>query len=136
MLPANALDDLVAAVADAVAERVIAALDVRATTAAEGELWHLLTTEELATRLGRSQRWIREKAKSGELPWIRLDGGALAFDLADVQEFARARRVPELALRRLPALAGASGGRMDSAIPGRSRRGKPEVADPNGGRAR
>lgn len=47
--------------------------------------WHLLDGEEVGERLGRSGRWIRERAKRGDLPFVKLGGGALAFDLADVQ---------------------------------------------------
>jgi hypothetical protein len=36
---------------------------------------------------------VRERAKKGDLPYVRLDGGALAFELADVQNFACARRI-------------------------------------------
>jgi len=56
----------------------------------DGELWDV---KETARRLGRCTKWIREKAKAGELPYVRLDGGALMFDPDDVRAFARARRV-------------------------------------------
>ena len=46
---------------------------------------------EVAARLGRSTRWVRERA--GDLAFVRLDGGALAFDLEDVRCFARERRI-------------------------------------------
>jgi predicted DNA-binding transcriptional regulator AlpA len=69
------------------------------------EPWRLLNADEVATRLGRSTRWVRERAKRGQLPSIRLDGGAFAFDLEDVQAFARARRIsarePSLLAERL-----------------------------------
>jgi excisionase family DNA binding protein len=82
--------------ADALAPRIAAELTAKKAPApADGErdLWRLLGVEEVAERLGRSTRWVRDRAKRGDLPWIRLDGGALAFDLADVQAFVRARRV-------------------------------------------
>ena len=64
---------------------------------------------ETLRRLGRSERWIRERVKRLELPCIRLDGGALAFDVDDLRAFARARRVPasndeEAPARRLAAV--------------------------------
>jgi excisionase family DNA binding protein len=59
----------------------------------ESEPWRLLNVDEVATRLGRSTRWVRDRAKRGQLPFVRLDGGALAFELEDVQAFAQARRV-------------------------------------------
>lgn len=59
----------------------------------ESRPWHLLDVEETADRLGRSTRWVRERAKQGELPFVRLDGGALAFELEDIQTFALARRI-------------------------------------------
>jgi excisionase family DNA binding protein len=55
--------------------------------------WRLLGLNEAAARLGRSTRWVRDRVKAGELPCVRLDGGAFAFELADLQAFAKARRV-------------------------------------------
>lgn len=61
---------------------------------AREEPWRLLDVEQAAARFGRSTRWVRNRVKAGELPSVRLDGGALAFELADdLQAFARARRV-------------------------------------------
>src|SRR5262249_49006331 len=57
------------------------------------EPWRLLDLEEVAGRLGRSTRWVRERAKRGELPFVRLDGGALAFELEDVRTFVDSRRI-------------------------------------------
>jgi predicted DNA-binding transcriptional regulator AlpA len=99
----GALDRLLAELADEVAARVLASLEqAPRSTSVEAEPWHLLDVEETAARLGRSTRWIRDRAKAGELPWIRLDGGALAFDLEDVRAFAAARRVAldDLSARR------------------------------------
>jgi hypothetical protein len=59
----------------------------------DAESWSLLDVHEVAARVGRSTRWVRERAKSGQLPFIRLDGGALAFELEDVKALARARRI-------------------------------------------
>jgi excisionase family DNA binding protein len=62
----------------------------------------LLDVSEVAERLGRSTRWVRERAKRGDLPFVRLDGSALAFDLEDVRGFARARRISCSALAGSP----------------------------------
>ena len=79
---------------DEVAERVAVRLaaDLEASSSA-GEPWRLLTVAETGDRLGRSTRWVRERAKRGDLPFVKLDGGALAFDLEDVQNFVRERRI-------------------------------------------
>jgi excisionase family DNA binding protein len=82
---------------DAIARRVVAEFAAVPQAEAGGEPWRLLNVEEAAARLGRSTRWVRERAKRGELPSVRLDGGALAFDVEDLRAFARARRVgPDL----------------------------------------
>jgi excisionase family DNA binding protein len=79
------LDEL----ADRVAERLAPLL----APAPAAESWRLLDVEQTAERLGRSTRWVRERAKRGDLPFVRLDGGGFAFEEADLQAFARARRV-------------------------------------------
>ena len=89
----GALDRVFTELADEVAARVLAQLDQTATPAAEPESWRLLSVAEAAERIGRSPRWVRDRAKRGELPRIRLDGGALAFDIDDLRAFAEARRV-------------------------------------------
>ena len=53
----------------------------------------LLNLEEAAARLGRSTRWVRQRAKEGELAHVRLDGGALAFRIEDLQAFAEERLI-------------------------------------------
>lgn len=75
---------------DEIAERVVARLELRA---AVEEPWRLLTLEEAAARLGRSERTVRGWVKAGALHHVRLDGGALAFELEDLRAFAEARRV-------------------------------------------
>jgi excisionase family DNA binding protein len=81
-------------VAERLASRVAAALAIAAPDdVQQAEPWRLLDVSEAAARLNRSTRWIRERAKRGDLPFVRLDGGALAFELEDVQAFARARRI-------------------------------------------
>lgn len=94
--------EIVDSIADAVAERLLSA----ATPPTERE-WRLLNVEEAAARLGRSTRWLRERAKCGDVPYVRLDGGALAFEVADLQAFAAARRVDDTAQTLAAALAGA-----------------------------
>jgi hypothetical protein len=59
----------------------------------QGEPWKLLNLEEAAQRLGRSERWVRDRVKEGKLAVVRLDGGALAFELDDLRAFAHLRRV-------------------------------------------
>ena len=92
-------------------------------TRAREEPWRLIDVNEAAERLGRSTRWVRDRAKTGELPWVKLDGGALAFELRDLQAFARARRVvleePETLAARLRAAhepASANGSRQRDAV--------------------
>jgi hypothetical protein len=75
--------------ADHVAEKVAANLP----PARAPEPWRLLNVKEAAERLGRSERWIRERVKTGDLATIRLDGGALAFDVDDLRAYAAERRV-------------------------------------------
>lgn len=88
-LPAEVLE----AIAEQLAPRIVAQLDGRlpATAAEYGEPWRLLTLKEAAARLGRSERWVRERKE--QIGYVRLDGGALAFDVEDLQAFARERRV-------------------------------------------
>lgn len=84
--------ELVEAVAAQVAARVTA--ELADADARPAEPWRLLKLEEAAARLGRSERWLRERAtRRGELPYVRLDGGALAFLVEDLEAYAWARRV-------------------------------------------
>lgn len=84
-LPEEALAEL----ADRVAEQVAATL----AASAASEPWRLLKLDEAAVRLGRSERWLRDRVKSGDVATVRLDGGALAFDVDDLRAFAAERRV-------------------------------------------
>jgi len=106
-LLAGLLDEL----AERVAGRVLAELAARPGLEAPSEQWRLLDVEEVAGRLGRSTRWVRERAKRGDLPWVRLDGGALAFDPDDVRAFVRERRIA------CSPLAGAPGAVCSSGFP-------------------
>jgi excisionase family DNA binding protein len=67
--------------------------DLRPAASPEPDPWRLLDVDEAAARLGRSTRWVRDRVKAGELPYVRLDGGAFAFELEDLRAFAKARRV-------------------------------------------
>jgi hypothetical protein len=94
MLAPHLTEQLVAALAEELAPRLALELAAQLPAPPAAEPWHLLDLEEAAARLGRSSRWVREKAKTGVLPHVRLDGGALAFELDDLREFARDRRIP------------------------------------------
>jgi hypothetical protein len=89
------LDELVALIADAIAPRVAELVRPETNGAASGapagEPWRLLDLEETAARLGRSPRWVRDHKHA--IGYVRLDGGALAFDVEDLRRFARERRV-------------------------------------------
>jgi len=85
------------AILDDLAARLAARLEQLpddAHTSSASEPWRLLNVEEVATMLGRSRRWVHGAVKERGLPYCRLDGGALAFDPADVRAWARERRVP------------------------------------------
>src|SRR4051794_3432060 len=64
------LDELVRALAEELAPRVAAAI----AAPASAEPWRLLDLVEAAAALGRSERWVRERVKTGALPVIHLDG--------------------------------------------------------------
>src|SRR5438874_9130426 len=80
---------------DAIAEAVAANLTGRLPVAGERDEWRLWSEQETAERLGRSTRWVRERAKEGSLPSVRLDAhGGRMYDPEDVKAFAKARRMP------------------------------------------
>jgi hypothetical protein len=81
-------DDVVEAIAAAIAHELAGCLPPESETA---EPWRLFSLEDAAARLGRSTRWVRERKE--QIGYVRLDGGALAFELEDLQAFARLRRV-------------------------------------------
>jgi excisionase family DNA binding protein len=95
--PPGPLDVLLDLVVERLVSPIAAELAALPRAEPEAEAWHLLTVQEVAARLGRSARWVRERAKRGDLPFVRLDGGALAFEIDDVRAFAQARRVPATA---------------------------------------
>jgi predicted DNA-binding transcriptional regulator AlpA len=88
----DVLEPVVARVAELIADRVVERLADLEVVPAE-DAWRLLKLVDAAERLGRSERWIRERVRRGELPYVRLDGGALAFLLEDIRLFAEARRI-------------------------------------------
>ena len=92
-VPPEFLQALAELLAARVSEEVAAAVREALPAPTDAEPWRLLNLEETSARLGRSPRWVRERAKRGDLAYVRLDGGALGFDLVDVQEFARSRRI-------------------------------------------
>jgi predicted DNA-binding transcriptional regulator AlpA len=94
LLPPEPLGQLLELVVEQLAPRVASELaSVLPQVEPASEPRRLLDVNEVAARLGRWTRWVRERAKRGQFPFVRLDGGALAFELEDVQAFARARRV-------------------------------------------
>jgi excisionase family DNA binding protein len=94
MLAPHLTEQLVAALAEELVPRLALELAAQLPPLPAAEPWHLLDLEQAAERLGRSTRWVRERAKRGDLPFVRLDGGRLAFELDDLREFARDRRIP------------------------------------------
>jgi hypothetical protein len=94
MLAPHLTEQLVAALAEELVPRLALELAAQLPPPPAAEPWHLLDLEQAAERLGRSTRWVRERAKRGDLPFVRLDGGRLAFELDDLREFARDRRIP------------------------------------------
>jgi hypothetical protein len=90
----QAYDELVERISDRVAEK----LQRDHPHDPDQQPWRLLTLEQAADRLGRSERWVRARVKEGTLTVVRLDGGALAFELDDLRAFAQARRVGGLEL--------------------------------------
>lgn len=97
MVDGLGLDAVVAAVVDRVAaevaERVRVELD-EALPVTAPEPWRLLTADEVAERLGRSKRWVHQSIRERGLPYVRIDGGALGFELEQVRAWARTRQVP------------------------------------------
>ena len=87
------LDQFVAELVSALAPRVAAELASQMPVPAAAESWRLLNVDEAAAALGRSTRWVRQKAKDGSLPYVRLDGGSLRFEVDDLRAFAMDRRV-------------------------------------------
>ncbi len=92
MIPAELLDDLLGGLADRIADRVAAILEERLAVDVS-EPWKLIDLADVCRRLGRSERQVRQWAKSGELRYVRLDGGRFMFDIEDVRAFAQSRTV-------------------------------------------
>jgi hypothetical protein len=55
--------------------------------------FHLLSKPAYAGFVGWSERWVRERVRKGKLMVVRLDGGALAFELEDLLALADTRRI-------------------------------------------
>ena len=87
------LGQLVDVLAEEIAPRVAELVAEQVTPTSAAEPWRLLSVEEAAQRLGRSTRWVRDHKDA--IGWVKLDGGAFAFDVEDLRQFARDRRVPE-----------------------------------------
>ena len=95
----NIPPELLNQVLDELADRVALRLredgsGVHARAHEDGDGWRLVSVKELATRVGRSERWVHASCRDRGLPFVRLDRGGKAFDLEDVRAWARARRVP------------------------------------------
>src|SRR5207302_4237701 len=98
-------------VADAVAMNVASILTAMMSEQSQPGPWRLVGVDAVADVLGRSRRWVHRAVKERGLLFIRLDGGALAFDLDDVREWARERRVPAVETDALaPRLQGSPNG--------------------------
>lgn len=91
---ASVFDGFLALLVDELAPRVAAELAERLSPPAAAEPWRLVGVDAVAAALGRSRRWVHGAVKERGLPFVRLDGGALAFDLEDVRAWALDRRVP------------------------------------------
>jgi hypothetical protein len=59
----------------------------------ESEPWRLLTSAEAAACFGRSERWLRDRVRKGEIAVVRLDAGRPMFALEDLRAFAAAHRI-------------------------------------------
>jgi excisionase family DNA binding protein len=58
----------------------------------------LLDAKEIAERLGVPETWVRESARSGAMPCVRL-GRYVRFDLADVEAWLAECKRPGRAIR-------------------------------------
>lgn len=83
-------------IAEQVVELLRPELEQLPASAPADEPWRLLTRQEAAKMLGRSERQVQAWSSSGELSWVRLDGGRAMYDPDDVRAFARSRVVGEV----------------------------------------
>ena len=97
-------DALITSIVDEIGAAVTAALRTELPVpGTSAEPWKLAHCERRIDGAGQVGQVGAERAKAGELPWVRLDGGPLAFLPDDVEAFARARRLPKThAGRRWP----------------------------------
>ena len=58
----------------------------------------LLDAKEIAERLGVPETWVRESARSGAIPCVRL-GRYVRFDLADVEAWIEECKPPGRSIR-------------------------------------
>jgi excisionase family DNA binding protein len=58
----------------------------------------LLDAKEIAERLGIPESWVRESARSGAIPHVRL-GRYVRFDLGDVEAWLESCKQPGRAVR-------------------------------------
>lgn len=72
----------------------------------------LLDAKEIAARLGVPESWVRESARSGAIPHVRL-GRYVRFDLDDVEAWIESCKTPgrSIRLRSHDAARAAEGGR-------------------------
>jgi len=71
----------------------------------------LFTAGEIAERLGVPETWVRESARSGAIPHVRL-GRYVRFDLGDVEAWLESCKQPgrSIRLRSTDAAKAAEGG--------------------------
>jgi hypothetical protein len=90
---ARARDGLLELVLAELVERVASRLFELQPAPTESKPWRLLTSREVAACFGRSERWLRDRVRKGEIAVVRLDGGAPMFAPEDVKAFAAAHRI-------------------------------------------
>ena len=99
---ASLLNEFSDALAKVIADKVAAQLLEVIANVQQPQPWRLLSTTEAAAVLCRSRRWMLTAVKERGLPYVRLDGGGLAFDPEDLQSWARSRRIPPVEPRATP----------------------------------
>ncbi len=94
MAVSTSTPELFDALVDELVAKVIEGVVAAMATVEPVEPWRLLNVREVAAMLGRSPRWVHGAVKERELPYVRLDGGALMFDREQVIAWAKARSIP------------------------------------------
>ena len=77
----------------------------------------LLTAREIAQRLGVSAETVLRWARRGEVPFIRLPGGAIRFREDEIEEWLEERATPSRGASTTPASAAQRLGYMASTTP-------------------